>query len=72
MKKRIIAALLAGVMAFSLTACGGSSGDDKKADGGKEEDMKVAMVTDSGDITDQSFNQTTYETCKAWAEDNDV
>ena len=72
MKKRIIAALLAGVMAFSLTACGGSSGDDKKADGGKEEDMQVAMVTDSGDITAQSFNQTTYETCKAWAEDNDV
>ena len=70
MKKRIIAALLAGVMAFSLTACGGSSGDDKKADGGKEEDMKVAMVTDSGDITDQSFNQTTYEACKAWSEEN--
>ena len=30
------------------------------------------MITDSGDITDQSFNQTTYETCKAWAEKNDV
>lgn len=33
-------------------------------------DMKIAMVTDSGDITDQSFNQTTYETCKAWAAEN--
>ncbi|MGN0315141.1 MAG: BMP family protein [Fusicatenibacter sp.] len=33
-------------------------------------DMKIAMVTDSGDITDQSFNQTTYETCKKWAETN--
>lgn len=29
---------------------------------------KVAMITDSGDITDQSFNQTTYETCKAFCE----
>lgn len=56
MKKRIIAALLAGVMAFSLTACGGSGEEKKKEEGGKEETMKVAMVTDSGDITDQSFN----------------
>ena len=30
------------------------------------------MITDSGDITDQSFNQTTYEACKAWAEANGV
>ena len=72
MKKRIIAALLAGVMAFSLTACGGSGEEKKKDKGGKEETMKVAMVTDSGDITDQSFNQTTYETCKAWSEENKV
>ena len=28
-------------------------------------DMNIAMITDSGDITDQSFNQTTYESCKA-------
>lgn len=33
-------------------------------------DMNIAMITDSGDITDQSFNQTTYESCKAWAEAN--
>ena len=35
-------------------------------------DMNIAMVTDSGDITDQSFNQTTYESCKSWAETNNV
>ena len=35
-------------------------------------DMNVAMVTDSGDITDQSFNQTTYETAKKWSEANGV
>ena len=29
----------------------------------------VAMITDYGDITDQSFNQTTYEACRttAWS-----
>ena len=70
MKKRVIAMLLAGVMALSLTACGGGDSDKGKKESGKE--MKVAMVTDSGDITDQSFNQTTYESGKAWSEDNDV
>ncbi|MBO2527599.1 MAG: BMP family ABC transporter substrate-binding protein [Clostridiales bacterium] len=32
----------------------------------------VAMVTDYGDITDQSFNQTTYEAGKAWCEERGV
>jgi basic membrane protein A len=35
-------------------------------------DMKIAMVTDYGDITDQSFNQSTYEACKAFGEANGV
>ncbi len=35
-------------------------------------DMKVAMVTDYGDITDESFNQATYEGAKAWCEENNV
>ena len=39
---------------------------------GDATDMKVAMVTDYGDITDQSFNQTTYEACKEWADVNGV
>ncbi|MBR3174677.1 MAG: BMP family ABC transporter substrate-binding protein [Oscillospiraceae bacterium] len=33
-------------------------------------DIQVAMITDYGDITDQSFNQTTYEACKAYCESN--
>lgn len=76
MKKRLIAMILAAVMAFSLAACGGSgSGNDGSGsgDGGAGAagtDMNIAMITDSGDITDQSFNQTTYESCKAWAEAN--
>ena len=34
--------------------------------------IRVAMITDYGDITDQSFNQTTYEASKAWSEANSV
>ena len=33
-----------------------------------EDAIRVAMVTDSGDITDQSFNQTTYEAAKAYCD----
>lgn len=45
-----------------------------KKDGAKssstESAVKIAMVTDSGDITDQSFNQTTYTASKEYAELN--
>lgn len=68
MKRKIMAVLLAAAMTGSLAGCG--STQNKNAADASEEKMKVAMVTDSGDITDQSFNQTTYEACKEWAADN--
>ena len=73
MKTRaVMAALLAGAMlTVSLTGCGGSSKAGKE-DSADDNTMRIAMVTDSGDITDQCFNQTTYETCKAWAAENGV
>lgn len=67
--KKLIAAILASLMVLSLAACGGGGGSGGSGSGGSG-DMKIAMVTDSGDITDQSFNQTTYETAKAWSEAN--
>ena len=48
---------------------GGETAEATEADASGT-DMNIAMITDSGDITDQSFNQTTYESCKAWAEQN--
>ena len=74
MKKRILAMLLSGAMVFSLAACGSGVNDEWSGGGDSDsgEEMNIAMVTDSGDITDQSFNQTTYEASKAWAEDNGV
>ena len=62
--KKILALLLVLAMALSLVACGGS---DAPAASGSE--YKVAMVTDYGDITDQSFNQTTWEACLKFGED---
>lgn len=69
MKKKVllvtllVVAIVASCLAF--TAC------DKKGDNkGDDSKMKVAMITDYGDITDQSFNQTTYEASKAFCEAN--
>ena len=67
--KKFLVLLLAALMVFSFAACGGGGGDEGAADDGA---MKVAMVTDYGDITDQSFNQTTYEACKAFCESNGI
>ena len=35
-------------------------------------DGKIAMITDSGDITDESFNQITWETCVAYGDKNGI
>jgi basic membrane protein A len=60
--KKIIALLLAMVMVLSFAACGSNEGSENAGE------YAVAMVTDYGDITDQSFNQTTYEACKEFCE----
>lgn len=70
MKRKIMAVLLAAAMTGSLAGCG--STQNKNAADASEEKMKVAMLTDFGDITDQSFNQMTYEACKAWGKENDI
>ena len=76
--KKFLALMLALVMALSLVACGQKNQDSNGTyDTDKDTDVtdvayKVAMITDYGDITDQSFNQTTYEACKAFCEDNGV
>lgn len=74
--KKFLALTLALVMALSLVACGEQKQPDpQKPDNSgdnTETTYKVAMITDYGDITDQSFNQTTYEACKAFAEANGV
>lgn len=65
--KKFLSLVLCVCMVAGLCACGNSS----KADASKA-DFKVAMITDYGDITDQSFNQTTYEACKAFCEKNNI
>ena len=81
--KKLIALLLACVMVLGLVACGGNAPETTApADGEStpettapavsEDAYKVAMITDYGDITDQSFNQTTWEAVKAFGEANGI
>ncbi len=78
--KKFLAVFLAVIMVaglFAITACNGDkdpSQSDKATDpsAAPKSDYKIAMITDYGDITDQSFNQTTYEACKAFAEANNL
>jgi basic membrane protein A len=67
--KKLISMLLALVMVLTLAACGGNGGTTP--DAGTTE-YKVAMITDYADITDQSFNQTSYEGIKAYCEPNGI
>ena len=77
-RKKLLCLVLAFAMLLSLAACGGGGSaapaaeGDGSAAGATNSDYRVAMITDSGDITDQSFNQTTYEACKAFCEANGV
>ena len=85
--KKILAMLLALVMVMGLVACGGNAPETtapaetnapaestpaESTPAVSDVEYKIAMITDYGDITDQSFNQTTYEACKAFAEENGV
>lgn len=53
--------------AFVFVSCSKKDGSKSSS---SESAVKIAMVTDSGDITDQSFNQTTYTASKEYAELN--
>jgi basic membrane protein A len=46
-----------------------SAGGAAVSDASDVSEYSIAMVTDYGDVTDQSFNQTTYEACQAFSGD---
>lgn len=57
--KKLFALLVAVLLVFTLSACG-------------REEFEIAMITDAGDIDDESFNQGTWEGIVAYAEENDI
>lgn len=72
MKKKLLSIMMMAVMAVSVTACGsnsGNSGNENQTneatqpaeDSSSKSDFKVSMVTDTGGVNDQSFNQSSWE-----------
>ena len=82
--KKLLSLILVLAMVLSLVACGNketnnTDNNNTNTNNQQEEnkpaenkEFKVAMVTDYGDITDQSFNQTTYEACQAFCTENSL
>ena len=60
--KKLLSLVLAVAMMLTMVTIASAEGAE----------YSVAMITDYGDITDQSFNQTTYEACKAFCEANEL
>jgi len=57
--KKLFILFAAIALTFTLAACGG-------------ETYEIAMITDAGDIDDESFNQGTWEGIEEYAEENDI
>ena len=79
--KKFIAIVMVAMFALSMVACSQPAAEETpateetaapEASAEAASEYKVAMITDYGDITDQSFNQTTYEACKAFCEANGI
>ena len=65
--KRLVSCLIAVSMVMAMTACGNT-----EEEGAGSSEYRVTMITDAGDITDQSFNQTTYEACSEYCSEHDI
>ena len=84
MKKKILAAVMSAAMVFGLAACGASSdsGNAVQSAGSTENaaaeattdksDFKIGLVTDTGGVNDQSFNQSAWEGLQAVADEYGV
>lgn len=59
--KKVMAIGLAASMVLSLAACGGAKEKTEDQASGQKSDFSVAMITDTGGINDQSFNQSAWE-----------
>ena len=79
--KKFIAIIMVAMFALSMVACSQPAAEETpateetaapEASAEAASEYKVAMITDYGDITDQSFNQTTYEACKAFCEEKGI
>ena len=70
MKRKNIVIILC-LVSLILCSCSYNVEDICREEG-KRTDYRVSMISDMGDITDQGFNQSTYQACKAFCDDNNI
>ena len=61
--KKLFASILCFAMICGITGCSSSSDEDG---------YEIAMITDSGSVTDKSFNQSAYEGVKEFGDENNM
>ena len=69
MKKRIVAAMLAGVMVLSMTACGGGNSNSGSGDASSDEGSGVEIVVTTTFAGEDTNAQNYKDAVKAWEEE---
>ena len=73
--KKIVSLGLVGALSLSLASCGSkpaSNNDAATEDTSSKSDYSVAMITDTGGVNDQSFNQSAWEGLQELRKDTGV
>lgn len=65
--KKIISVMIMLVMFFNIIGCQNQNQSPRT-----DATLRIAFISDYDDIYDESFNQTTYQACKAFAEKHNI
>lgn len=68
--KRIVAMLICIAMPLCMASCGGEKAEEKKPPQNNDGTYEVAMIADSQDVEDGSFTHVTWQSVKAFADEN--
>ena len=68
--KKIIALLMTTMIMGTMVGCGSSGTKTADQATSNEKEYKVAMVTDTGGVSDQSFNQSSWEGLQSFEKNN--
>lgn len=68
--KKVIALLMTTMLMGSMVGCGASGGSTTSKGNSSDKDCKIIMVTDTGGVNDQSFNQSSWEGLQSFEKNN--
>lgn len=69
--KKVIALLMTTMMMGSMVGCGSNNKKAEEDGTSSKNEYKVAMVTDTGGVNDQSFNQSSWEGLQSFEKNNE-